>query len=147
MKITREFLQSPEMQGLNRESCHATMFHFASEVQARSYYRENSPFTTLLNGKWRFAYTEDPIAIDEACYAESFDDSAWEEISVPDCWVMRDNVPDKPHYTNIDMPFNANPPEVPEKNPTGIYRRELVLDQVNLSKRYILHFDGAESVI
>ena len=146
MKITREFLQSPELQGMNRESCRATMYHFASEEQARGYFRENSPFTTLLNGKWQFAYTDDPLSIDENCYAESFDASCWETVDVPDCWVMRDSVPDNPHYTNVDMPFKADPPQVPEKNPTGIYRRELVMEKIDPAKRYIIHFDGAESV-
>ena len=101
MKIDREFLRSPELQGMNRESCRATMYHFASEAQARSYFREYSSFTTLLDGKWQFAYTEAPLDIDDNFYAENFDDSSWESVTVPDCWVMRDSVPDNPHCSSI----------------------------------------------
>lgn len=146
MKITREMITSPEMQGLHRESCRSTFFHFTSEEQARLYFREYSATTVSLDGKWSFAYTESPENIDESCYQENFDAAAWEVVNVPDCWVMRDSVPDNPHYTNIDMPFCATPPEVPEKNPTGIYLRKFDIEKVASDKRYILHFDGAESV-
>ncbi len=30
----------------------------------------------------------------------------------------------KPHYTNVQMPFPNLPPDVPDDNPTGVYRRE-----------------------
>jgi len=146
MKISKAFLTSPELQGMRRESSSATMFHFDSEVQARLYKKEFSPFVTDLNGVWKFSYTEAPTEIDEICYNAEFDDSNWEEVSVPDCWVMRDSVPDNPHYTNVNMPFSAVPPEIPEANPTGIYRRELNVEKLDPAKRYILHFDGAESV-
>ncbi len=146
MKISREFLCSPELLGMNRESSRATMYHFASEEQSKSYFREYSPCTTSLDGKWQFAYTEAPTEIDENFYAENFDDSSWECVDVPDCWVMRNSVPDNPHYTNVNMPFKADPPEAPEKNPTGIYRRELVMEKIDPAKRYIIHFDGAESI-
>ena len=54
MKISREFLCSPELLGMNRESSRATMYHFASEEQSKSYFREYSPCTTSLDGKWQF---------------------------------------------------------------------------------------------
>ena len=147
MKITQAFLTSPELQGMRRESSRATMFHFDSETQAKLYKKEFSPFVTDLNGSWKFFYTEAPAEIDEKCYAAEFDDSSWESVTVPDCWVMRDSVPDNPQYTNVNMPFAAIPPEIPEQNPTGIYRREINLEKIDPGKRYILHFDGAESVL
>ena len=30
---------------------------------------------------------------------------------------------DRPHYTNVQMPFPQRPPEVPDENPTGVYER------------------------
>ena len=147
MKITREMLTSPELQGMRRESSHATMFHFDSESQAKLYKKEYSPSVTDLNGVWKFFYTTAPEDIDENCYSGNYDDSSWEEVNVPDCWVMRDSVPDNPHYTNVNMPFKAVPPEIPEANPTGIYRRDFVVEKVDPAKRYILYFDGAESFL
>ena len=29
---------------------------------------------------------------------------------------------DRPHYTNVQMPWDHQPPGVPEENPTGLYR-------------------------
>ena len=46
----------------------------------------------------------------------------WGEIEVPGCWTMQDTW-DRPHYTNVQMPFPDRPPEVPEENPTGVYER------------------------
>lgn len=146
MKISKAFLTSPELQGMCRESSHSTMFHFESEPQARLYKKEFSPSVTDLNGVWKFFYTTDPLNIDDSVYAGTVDDSSWESVDVPDCWVMRDSVPDNPHYTNVNMPIPQMPPEVPEDNPTGIYRRKLVLNNFSADRRYILHFDGAESV-
>ena len=34
---------------------------------------------------------------------------------------------DRPHYTNVIMPFPNPPPSVPEQNPTGLYRTTLTV--------------------
>ena len=39
----------------------------------------------------------------------------------PGNWTMQGF--GKPHYTNVQMPFPNVPPDVPDENPTGIYRR------------------------
>ena len=145
MKIERCFFTSPESLGLRREPAAATLFHFNSEADARQVKREYSQHYMSLDGEWKFSYTEDPCSISEDTFAENFDDSAFENISVPDCWVMRDSVPDNPHYTNVQMPFEKNSPEVPEKNPTGIYRRKFEVANYDPQRRYLLQFEGAES--
>ena len=47
------------------------------------------------------------------------------DVAVPGNWTMQDlgDFIDVPHYTNIQMPFDGPPPRLPERNPTGVYRR------------------------
>ena len=122
MKVDKAFFTSPESQAMCRETSRAIFHHFDSAAEARQISRQYSNHVLSLDGEWDFTYTESPEQIDE-----KFQDNPnlnWEKVNVPDCWVMRESVPDNPHYTNHKMPFAAQSPEVPEKNPTGIYRRE-----------------------
>ena len=66
-----------------------------------------------LDGTWRFQLLERP---------DAEPGRKWRDIEVPGCWTMQDTF-DKPHYTNIQMPFPGRPPEIPEANPTGVYER------------------------
>ena len=67
-----------------------------------------------LDGRWRFQLLRTP-------YDEPGPD--WAEADVPSLWTMAGTW-DKPHYTNVQMPFAGLPPEIPDVNPTGIYERE-----------------------
>lgn len=67
-------------------------------------------------------------------------------VTVPGCWTMQD-VGDIPQYTNIQMPFPGPPPNVPEENPTGVYRRRIDIPAGWTERRIVLHVAGAESVV
>ena len=54
---------------------------------------------------------------------------------------------DKPHYTNVQMPFPSLPPVVPENNPTGLYERTFELPARWTGRRIVLHVGAAESVL
>ncbi len=54
---------------------------------------------------------------------------------------------DRPHYTNVQMPFPERPPHVPEDNPTGIYRRRFRVPRGWRGRRVVLHFGGVEGVL
>ncbi len=104
-----------------------------------------------LTGEWEFRYFETPEA---ACRAMrtllgggDAVDGAWAPITVPGHWTLQGW--DKPHYTNVRMPFPESPPKPPAENPTGIYRRRFS-HPANASGpdavRSVLHVGGAESV-
>ncbi len=141
MSILKLFVTSPEVLGFRRLPSRATLYPFESEAAALQVKKEFSPFVTDLNGAWKFQYTETPENINESVASAVLDDSKWDDTVVPDCWVMHGY--DYPHYTNVQMPYAEFPPEVPKRNPTGIYRRNFEVK--DLSRRQILHFDGAES--
>ena len=91
-----------------------------------------------LDGTWRFQLLP---------RADAEPSGDWREIQVPGCWTMQDTF-DLPHYTNVQMPFDGVPPDVPEANPTGIYERDFVLSAQDLSEgRSVLHVGAAESVL
>ena len=43
---------------------------------------------------------------------------------MPGNWTVQ-GVDDLPHYTNVQMPFPGPPPRLPDRNPTGVYRRDV----------------------
>lgn len=73
-----------------------------------------------LDGEWKFALFEAPECVEAQHVAPDFDDREWAPITVPSNWQQQGY--DRPIYTNVKYPFIDNPPYVPAKNPTGVYR-------------------------
>jgi beta-galactosidase len=90
-----------------------------------------------LDGTWRFELLPRPDATASR---------EWRDIEVPGCWT-RQGTDDVPHYTNVQMPFEGEPPYVPEHNPTGVYERDFELPPKWAGQRVILHIGTAESVV
>ncbi|WP_022884901.1 glycoside hydrolase family 2 TIM barrel-domain containing protein [Glaciibacter superstes] len=127
-------------------------------VPARSWLHSDAP-TLSLNGDWRFrllagapgtpggrgVLPDDEAAEDVA--AESFDDTAWDEMVVPSHWVLQgDGRYGRPIYTNVQYPFPTDQPNVPDENPTGDYRRRFELPaEWSDAASVVLRFDGVES--
>ncbi|WP_219814193.1 glycoside hydrolase family 2 TIM barrel-domain containing protein [Rathayibacter sp. AY1C1] len=78
---------------------------------------------------------------------ESFDDSGWDLMPVPSHWVLQgDGRYGLPAYTNVQFPFPTEPPFVPDANPTGDYRRTVVVpEEWDSAEAVVLRFDGVES--
>ena len=92
----------------------------------------------VLDGRWRFQLLHAP---------EEEPETAWSEADVPGCWTMQGFF-DLPHYTNVQMPFPGNPPQLPDVNPTGVYERDFDLSAEWLAdRRIVLHVGAAESVL
>jgi beta-galactosidase len=90
-----------------------------------------------LDGTWQFELLE---------RADAEPSGTWREINVPGVWTMQDTF-DKPHYTNVQMPFSGEPPHVPEANPTGIYERTFELPESWAGRRIVLQVGAAESLL
>jgi beta-galactosidase len=92
----------------------------------------------VLDGRWPFQLL--PTADAEAT-------DAWSEVDVPGCWTMQ-GFSDRPHYTNVQMPWDNQPPEPPAANPTGVYRCEFELPAGwREGRRVVLNVGAAESVL
>ncbi len=140
----------PETVSLGRLPARATLYPFPDAEAAKAYRPERttpeaSPFVRSLNGDWRFQLVERPEAIPERFVAEDFDDAAWASLPVPSNWTMHGH--DRPQYTNVQMPFGAAPPHVPDLNPTGLYRTAFEVPADWDRRRIVLQIGGAESVL
>ncbi|MGH1489941.1 MAG: glycoside hydrolase family 2 TIM barrel-domain containing protein [Acidimicrobiales bacterium] len=93
-----------------------------------------------LDGTWDFKLVPSPQHVP----ADWFDEQdGWREITVPGCWTRQDTG-DFPHYTNVLMPWDGQPPAVPDDNPTGLYRT--TFDRPD-GERIMLSLGGAESMV
>jgi len=136
--------ERPELTGLNVLPYRATLFPCPDSATARKSFGRDSSLVKSLNGDWKFQLIANPEAAPEF-FAENFDDKKWKTIPVPSNWTMEGY--DRPQYTNVQMPFPNRPPQVPEQNPTGLYRTTFTLPAAWRKRRTVLHFDGFESVL
>ena len=93
-----------------------------------------------LDGTWRFQLLHSPT--------EKIG-KRWASIPVPGLWTMQEPSEvffDRPIYTNVQMPFEEQPPFVPAKNPTGVYERDFDVPKSWTGKRIVLQVGGYESV-
>jgi len=140
-KIFSKPWETPELTQINRTEMRSTTYPFSSEENALTCDRTQSDKVKFLNGKWSFKLFDKPESVPAEVFATDFDSSAWDLITIPANWTMEGY--DKPHYTNVQMPFTNNYPFVPEENPTGVYRT--TFESTNKNPRTVLHFDGCES--
>ena len=135
--------QSPEALSAGTFPVRATGFSFDTEEEALATAGTpaHGPYCLTLSGRWKFRYLEDPAGLTDADLAATC--GGWDEIAVPGAWTVQGY--DRPHYTNVKMPYGEMPPRVPGRNPAGIYRRTFTVPKAWRGRRVILHFDGVES--
>jgi beta-galactosidase len=160
--------ENPEIQELNRLPMRSPLLPFASaeaalaDAIAGPEYRRperNSRYLSL-DGPWFFTLLNNP-GDDEPFHPDSgtaagigglavpewaglsYRVDGWAAIRVPGTWTLQGY--DKPHYTNVQMPYEASPPQAPEYNPTGLYRRNFTLPSDWKGRRVVLHVGSAES--
>ena len=110
--------------------------------EARTAFYKDSQKKISLNGEWNFKYVDAPELSPEG-FEQSRACEGWDKIDVPSVWQLRGY--DKMHYTDVLYPFPVNPPHVPDENPTGIYKKTVVLDEQWMEKDTVLKFHGVDS--
>ncbi len=101
-----------------------------------------------LNGWWRFRYSARLADAPQDCRDEAFVADDWDRLRVPSHWVLgNDGRYGSPIYTNSQLPIPMDPPNVPDENGFGDYRREFELpaDWGKLGE-IRLRFGGVESL-
>ncbi len=108
-----------------------------------------SPWWRPLDGEWDLRMVDSPSSVTAELVAG--DGDGWQQVNVPCAWTtpgLRDDGPLlAPHYTNVVMPFDADPPTVPEDNPVGIHRRRVTVPLDWRGRRTVLRVGGAESFL
>ena len=134
----------------NKVDAHSPLFGYTSVKDAVA---KTKPQRSYLNGDWDFLFFDKPESVPDSVLlngANLSDTSLyekraldWQSIKVPANWQMQGY--DKPIYCNVKYPFAVNPPFVPKDNPTGVYRKTLVVTEDQLKKRNHIVFEGVNS--
>ena len=142
--ISLNLWEMPEITNLNRLPAHSGLIPFPNPKVAMDHTQGESPFFVSLDGDWKFQLYAKPEVVEPTVLEANFDVSNWRDMPVPANWTMH-NVGDDPIYTNVQMPFENNPPLVPEENPTGVYRLAFSIPDNWTDRRTVIHFGGVES--
>ena len=140
-----ETIFSPELTELNRLPMHVPLSPYESIEEARE--GKDSSSRLSLDGEWKFNLIHALESAPQFWVEPEFDDNHWDLIKVPGVWT-RQRSDDLPHYTNIVMPWQGlEPPQIPEKNPTGLYRTRFDLPATWDEGQIIVHIGAAESLV
>ena len=141
--------ENPWVVQINREKPRASFVTFPDEEQARRYRRDvdASPFTSSLNGTWKFNYVDRPADRPADFYRTDYDVSGWDDLDVPSSWEVQGY--GIPIYTNVKYPFrpvDPNPPHIPhDNNPVGSYKRTFTVPADWDGREVFVHFGGVSS--
>lgn len=138
-------LLGPELTQIGRLPARSPLTPFPDEASALNPAR-SSKWQRSLDGEWRFKLVPSATQAPKDWHLPKTRTDQWRGIQVPGVWT-RQNTGDQPHYTNWIMPFALNYPEVPERNPTGLYRRSIEIPATWQRRQTILHIGGAESIV
>ena len=130
-----EFWSSPEVTGIGRLPMAPPLDPYPDVASTRA--GEPSPWVRSLDGPWQFRLAGTA-------------GERWSTIEVPGSWVLQGGESFEfgaPGYTNVIMPFTADPPSVPEDNPTGIYRRTFTVPAAWSARRTLLEIGSADSCV
>ena len=145
---------------VNRIQSHDLSIPFDEVEDAHSLDLSRSPYYLDLNGTWKFRWSALPSKVPAGFYADNYDVSSWDDITVPMPWQMygvrKNKSWDKPLYVNTRYPFTytsdysvmASRPgdytyNEQMKNPVGCYRRTFTLPVGWLARKTFLRFNGA----
>ncbi len=120
----------------NRLPQRAYYIPFSSADAALTGKKEHSERYQSLNGEWSFRYFESHLDVPENVAHISYG----ETLPVPSCWECYGY--GQIQYTNINYPFQYDPPYTLGVNPVGAYSREFQLRE--LESTYLV-FEGVSS--
>ena len=146
-KWTNPEWENPEIFQINREKPKATFYNYDTTDDAvlGKNWKSSSSYK-LLNGKWRFYYTDSVQGRPENFYEEQFSLKGWDTITVPSNWEMQGF--GLPIYTNIVYVFPKNPPFIPHHiNNVGSYKRDFEIPTKWEGKDVYLHFAGVSGAM
>lgn len=162
-----EWNGQPGVFQVNREAARATFYSYDTAEKAKAGDKTQSEFYQLLNGDdWKFSWAVKPadrIAEKDADFnTKEYDDSGWDDISVPRDWQTYLNEDgswkyDPVIYSNQNYPWmNAEGKnysaytvgQAPtECNPVGTYRKTFTVDPEWDGKNIFINFEGVGSAM
>ena len=169
--VSEQDFANPDNFRLGREDARSSFFPFLNEEDALASQQVGKDrdlskalyqsLDTSAGQKWKFYYVSSPDERknrpdNDNIMNPDYDDSAWDDITVPKSWEASYNEDgtfkyNAPQYTNTTYPWvsqNPNPqkPHAPTQfNPVGFYRTKLDVDPDFQGRPVFLTFEGVES--
>ena len=140
--------ENPDVVGINKEKTHATLYLPCDKM--------NISQIVSLNGLWKFTWSADPTLRPVDFYKTDYSVLEWTNILVPGNWEMQGF--GIPLYSNIDYPFQKDPPRVTSepprnfysyshRNPVGSYCTTFQVQENWNDKLVFLNFGGVQSAM
>ena len=136
-------LQQPDLTQINTLKPHAWYLPYENPQKPIPDFPIESSRVISLNGRWDFAFFDCPLDIPQPVTATFPMGGEPVRVHVPNCWECEGY--DRPQYLNFMYPFPVHPPNIPVKNPTGVYQRQFSLPTIWEGMEVILTFLGIGS--
>ena len=140
------YWQDIQTVSVNREAPRTAFMTYDTRQTALSGKYESSKYYQLLNGTWKFYYSDSHRRLPADAVQPTAELKGWNDIQVPGNWEMQGY--GVPIYTNHGYEFkalNPQPPKLPDDIPVGIYRREITVPADWADRDIYLHIAGAKS--
>ena len=160
--------ESPQQLSLNKEQPKAWFFNFASVESARKVLPDASEYYLSLDGTWRFNWVPNPAERPKDFYRTDFDDTAWDNVTVPMSWnvagIQKDGSQKygTPIYVNQPVIFKhqvavgdwkngvmrepaPHHTTYKHRNEVGSYRRTFTIPAEWKGREVYINFDGVDS--
>lgn len=147
--LLRAAIADPQVTGVGRLPMRPALVPCPDAATARTGDPSDSPWWRSLDGTWDLRMFDRLDEVPASIVAER--DGTWGSVEVPCAWTTQRGADGErlvaPHYTNVVMPFDADPPSVPEHNPVGVHRRVVSVPADWKGRRIVLRVGAAESVV
>ncbi len=138
---------------VNREYPRTQFMTFITKQEALNKGFKESQYYISLNGTWKFYFVDGYKQLPENITDSTVSLTNWKDIKVPGNWEIQGF--GTAIYVNHPYEFverdpqtrlpKISPPHLPEKNPVGVYRREIDIPQDWNGREIFLTLDGAKS--
>ena len=142
----KPYWQDIQTVSVNREEPRTDFMTFGDRTSALNSKFEESPYYRSLNGTWKFYFVDSYKQLPANITDPSVDTSDWHDIKVPGNWEVQGF--GTAIYTNHGYEFkprNPQPPQLPEANPVGVYRRDIEIPAEWMERDIYLQLAGAKS--
>ncbi|KAA6342706.1 Beta-galactosidase [termite gut metagenome] len=142
----KPYWQDVQTVAVNKEYPRSEFMTYGNRADAMSGKYEKSNYYALLNGTWKFYFVDSYKDLPGNISDPSVSTEGWKDIKVPGNWERQGY--GTAIYTNHGYEFqprNPQPPNLPEANPVGVYRRDIEIPANWNNRDIYLHIAGAKS--
>lgn len=142
--------ENPQIIKENKEDGHVIAFPYDKADSAAK--RETSPYKLSLNGKWKFLWMKGVGELPSKYAEADFDDSMWEDITIPGVWQLQKDYT-KPWYYANSFPncISVEKSKIPSIDIKGqeiaMHRTSFNLPETWQGREIFLHFGAAKAGI